>query len=62
MGMLHFQPQYFQEYPSFLKKIASDSHRKICPSPEQRAILSVPNDVFREPMFFLLAAKWKLYK
>ena len=41
-------------------KIPSDCHIKTCRSLKWRAILNIP--VLKEPMLFLLALKWDLYK
>ena len=55
-----FQKNYFKVKVLKLFKIFSDCHIKACWSLKWRAILKIP--ILKEPMLFLLALKWNLYK
>ena len=57
---LHFQKIYFKANIFKLFKISSDCHIKACCSLKWRVILKIP--ILKEPMLFLLALKWTLYK
>ena len=55
-----FQKFYFKVEVLKSIKISSDCHTKVCQSLKGRAILKIP--ILKEPMLFLLASKWNLYK